>query len=96
MIQEEKIILREFFKFLKENNAFITYRINLSNNISRRNKNGFFNGIHTKIFTKRERYETLKFELINYAFTWSDTPQRHKYWSKLDNLWRRKLRNEIF
>ena len=32
-------------------------------------------------------------ELINMAFTWSDTKENHEYWQKLDHKWRKRIRN---
>ena len=86
-------ILKEFFKFLKENNAYVQYRTNICygfGNHSRMNIN-FFYGIQEKLipFETRKNIitEITARNLINYAFTWAETEQQHKYWRELHIKW---------
>lgn len=89
-------ILKEFFKFLKENNAYIQYRANICHDgfgdHFRKNNINFFYGIQEKVislFETRKNIieETTARNLINYAFTWAETEQQHKYWRELHIKW---------
>lgn len=87
-------MVAEFLLFLKENNALNGYR-----NAVRRQKRSFFKTIENNInpFTiepirvlfRQEQY----CELINMAFQWASTPEEHRYWEKLDNKWRKRIRD---
>jgi len=86
-------ILKEFFKFLKENNAYIQYRINICYEFgSHHRKNiNFFYGIQTYIIPLETRKniisEIVAKNLINYAFAWSETEQQYEYWRELHTKW---------
>ena len=85
--------LKDFFKFLKENNAYLQYRENIVLQ-SRRTYNDiilFFYGVQFKILKNRNKEEitedTAK-NLINFAFHWDSTKQRHLYWEELHEKWK--------
>ncbi len=87
-------MVAEFLSFLKENNALQGYREALIEQKCR-----YFKTIenHINPFTIEPirvllipgRYE----ELINMAFTWANTKENHEYWEKLDNKWRRRIKD---
>ena len=93
-------ILKEFFKFLKENNAYIQYRTNICYGFgihpSKKNIN-FFYGMQEQIipFETRKNIitEMVARNLINYAFTWSETKEEHKYWCELHKKWQNYMDN---
>lgn len=91
-------LLKEFFKFLKENNAYVQYRTNICygfgnqfGNHRRKNNINFFYGMQEQIipFETRKNIitEMVARNLINYAFAWSETKEQHKYWSELHTKW---------
>lgn len=93
-------ILKEFFKFLKENNAYIQYRTNICygfGNHSSKNINFFFYGMQEIVipFETRKNIitETAVRNLINYAFAWSETKERYKYWCELHKKWQNYMDN---
>lgn len=74
--QRKKLnILREQFeKFLIEYNTMEAFR----NNLPDGGLNEYFNN---------SKHITQPLRLINSAFTWSETPQGHKYWANIENEW---------
>ena len=96
-------ILRDFTKFLKERNLYIKYKSNLANSViktrcpfSSRNTqlklwyDAFQYGIQVKILSISTvpYLDYIKcYSLIDYAFAWSDTPQRHNFWREINNEW---------
>lgn len=94
-------LFKEFFKFLKENNAYVQYRTNICHdgfgNHSRKSNINFFYGIQEKIkpFEIRKNIitETVARNLIIYAFAWSETKEQHKYWSELHRKWQNYMDN---
>ena len=88
-------LFKEFFKFLKENNAYVQYRTNICHdglgNHSRKNNINFFYGMQEKIipFETRKNIitEMVARNLINYAFAWSETKEQYKYWFELHRKW---------
>lgn len=88
----KKEILRDFTKFLKENNIYQQYRTNLLRSLINTEclkpndwKVGFLYGIQMK---NKKLYFERCYELINYAFIWEATPQGHTFWSKYCTKWR--------
>jgi hypothetical protein len=94
-------LFKEFFKFLKENNAYVQYRANICHdglgNHLRKNNINFFYGMQKKIipFETRKNIitEAVARNLINYAFTWSETKERYKYWCELHKKWQNYMDN---
>lgn len=62
---------------------------------------GFTYGLQTKVLkehnTNKVRPLTISLaqELINYAFCWDDTPQRHEFWYKLSEEWRKYVKQHF-
>jgi len=90
-------MVAEFLLFLKDNNALRGYQRAVRNQ-----RRTYFKTIENNInpFT----IEPIKVlfnpkeycQLINRAFTWSLTPEDHEYWEKLDNKWRRIIKDIEF
>ena len=101
--KNDKRILKAFFKFLKDNNALNEYKINTINNVLRRNKieaydeggymeyTSLINAFMPLKFLETSQYSNnpyiFYYNLINYAFAWSETPQKHRFWKTLNNEW---------
>ena len=97
-----KQILKEFFKFLKEKKVYTRYKKNIADCVVRERYryetmeekrkhwyDAYQNGIYVKILCygrHRLNYERCR-ELINYAFCWSDTLERHNFWASLSSEW---------
>lgn len=75
-------IIQQFLTFLYNNNALKPYKDNMlkSSNHKLRILNPFY-GMHN--------YNGI----ISSAFVWSETPQGHTFWDKLDNEWHHILIN---
>ena len=84
-----KIIIAEFAKFLKENHVFIQYRMNIGRNVVQKKPLGCCNAFKEKIILHYNINKSLSLNLINYAFTWSETSQGHFFWSRLNNKWKK-------
>ena len=67
-----------FIQFLKENNIYEQYMYNFNKREESRNKAYPKNQFFSKV--RREQY-------INYAFTWSITPEGWSYWNKFHEKW---------
>ena len=67
-----------------------------------RNYIGFTYGMQVKILwnysygKKRTFNIPLATEFINYAFCWDDTPQRHGFWYKLSEEWRKYVQENLY
>lgn len=97
-----KQILKEFFKFLKEKNVYTKYKKNIADCVVREKYryetkeekrrlwyDAYQNGVYVRVLGNgiyKMSYERCH-ELINYAFCWSDTPERHDFWSTLNSEW---------
>lgn len=97
-----KQILKEFFKFLKEKEVYTKYKKNIADCVVRQDYgyctreekrkhwyDAYQNGIYVKILSygrHRLNYERCR-ELINYAFCWSDTQEKHNFWASLNSEW---------
>ena len=97
-----KRILRDFFKFLKEKGAYAKYKKNIADCVIREwyryetkeEKrihwyDAYQNGVYVRVLGNgihKMSYERCH-ELVNYAFTWSETPEKHNFWSKLNKEW---------
>lgn len=63
---------------------------------------GFTYGLLIKILqnncTNRKRLFDIALteEFINYAFCWDDTPQRHGFWYKLSEEWRKYVHKNLY
>ena len=97
-----KEILKDFFIFLKKKHAYVQFRRNIADAVIREEHSykskeerkkiwydAFHYGIHIRIlhngFVKLTYPICL--ELINYAFFWDGTPERHKFWYTLNTEW---------
>lgn len=74
-------IKKEFVRFLKENNAYMKYRINLKNYCM--NNSDFF---HLP--------KTSGNKLLGYAFFWDETKEGYTFWKELNNKWQRKCKHK--
>ena len=67
-----------------------------------RNYIGFTYGLQIKVLwnnggsIKRTFNMSLVEELINYAFCWDETPQRHGFWYKLSEEWRKYVHKNLY
>ena len=80
-----KQLRKEFIKFLKENNAFIPFVVQLSiqGNTSLTE--------HLSLFSPSNILHGDSYGIIKCAFKWSITPQSSKFWKNLDIKWKRKI-----
>lgn len=90
-------IIKDFVNFLKINNAYTQYRANIANSFyPTQFVNFFYNGFVTKVL-KDHKYNYRVFNLalvdnfINFAFTWSCTPQGDYFWRKLSEKWQTQV-----
>ena len=97
-----KQILKEFFKFLKEKKVYTKYRKNIADYVVRERYkyetkeekrkhwyDAYRNGVYVRVLHNgvyEMDYDRCR-GLIDYAFTWSDTSEKHKFWSALDSEW---------
>jgi hypothetical protein len=79
---EELDLMDRFIKFLKDNDAYYDYIKNV--NIQRRQK--IENGEDLKAFLLGIPWSHHNM-YIDYPITWSDTPEGHGYWSRLNTAW---------
>lgn len=108
--EKQREIIREFVKFLKNEGVYCRYRENIMDNINnwsyvngfkqKNNYIGFTYGIQIKLLHDSRGFErkftmSLAEELINFAFTWDDTPQRHNFWAKLSEKWVGHIREKF-
>lgn len=100
--KNDKTILKAFFNFLKDNNALKEYKINTINDVLRRAKIEAYEDDYIEHTSLINAFMPLKllearqyinnpyiffYNLINYAFAWSETPQKHRFWKMLNNEW---------
>lgn len=89
----KEIIIKEFISFLKENNVYQRYKMNISCSLfGGYNIMGYIFGFKRKVLDAfgRQPYNPFAVEnYINYAFTWSETKEGQKFWSNLDQKWRK-------
>lgn len=94
----KEIIIKEFITFLKENNAYQKYKMNISCSLfGGYNIMGYVLGFKSKVLGvfKEQPYRPFAVgNYINYAFTWSETKEGHKFWSNLDQKWRKVVVNK--
>lgn len=101
-------IMRQFMKFLKDRKVYVIYRENLMHTTPgygfiRKSQNymGFMYGIQYRVLKgyggvdRRFTYDLAK-ELINYAFCWEDTPQKHNFWKRLSDAWKKHMYREFY
>lgn len=95
-------VLRDFAKFLKQKKVYNQYRRNLADCVIREKYrycdkkektklwcDAFQYGIYIKVLHNgchKLNYEKCR-ELVNYAFTWSETPENHTFWNRINNEW---------
>ena len=101
-------IMRQFMKFLKDRKVYVIYRENLMHTAPGRgfirnpkNYMGFMYGIQYRVlkdYKGVDRWFTydLAKELINYAFCWEDTPQKHNFWKRLSDAWKKHVYREFY
>ena len=76
---------RFFIDFLKYNNVFLQYRKNFIIEQQKHAKNDTIKGLLSNFYL----------EMINYGFTWTETPQGHSFWSNLNQQWKNYIREKI-
>ena len=81
----DKIVLTAFVKFLKNNDALMSYRANCAK-YNHEYHNMFF-PLHKTDCTGLKGAYTF----ICAAFSWGDTKQGHMFWSKLNRKWNELL-----
>ena len=80
MTQEIEIVKELFIEFLLDNNCYSQFVTNL---LELRN-------------ISLEEYLNWNYcsgELINWAFTWNRTKEKHQFWMNLNYKWRKLLKN---
>lgn len=90
-----KEILKDFITFLKKHNAYIQYRSNIALALGFYTHDfiyHFYNGIVTKVLKDingKDRLFNIQLaeSLLNYAFTWSYTPEEDWFWRSLNREW---------
>ena len=105
-MENKQITYREFKKIivncLKENHAYDRFKNNLieQHQSEFNNLYPFFDILSLSSFKKildgskyKDSYNYHINEVINYAFTWSDTKEGHEFWCQLDEKWRKKMTN---
>ena len=97
----KEIIIKEFITFLKENNVYQRYKMNISCSLfGGYNIMGYIFGFKSKVLGVYKRqphnpYNPFAVEnYINNAFTWNETKEGHKFWSNLDQKWRKVVVNK--
>lgn len=108
--ENQREIIREFVKFLKDEGVYCRYKENIMDSINnwsdvygfkqKNNYIGFTYGIQIKLLYDSRGSEqgltmSLAEEFINYAFTWTDTPQGHYFWEGLSEKWKRYIRKKF-
>ena len=77
----EELRAHHLYKFLYKNGVLDKFIINVSNNRYSSSKRayalGFLEGKNSLLTLMKECIN------INYSFTWSETPEGHKFWSDL-------------
>lgn len=71
-----------FVDFLLENNCYSQAQTN------------FMEQLHITIEEYVESFDNEYIELLNYSFSWIDSPEGYGYWNNIDDLWREKLEEE--
>ena len=67
-----------------------------------RDYTGFTYGLLIKILQSNGTNERRLFnvplsaEFINYAFCWDETPQRHKFWERISDEWRKYVHQNLY
>ena len=102
-------IMRQFMKFLKDRKVYVIYRENLMHTTlghhgfirKPQNYMGFMYGIQYSVlkdYKGVDRWFTydLARELINYAFSWVDTPQGHYFLKRLSTDWKKYMYAEFY
>lgn len=83
MTNKYKTTLKEFITFLKQNNAFLSYRTNLYLN---KNVQDFFTIPIEKFMISG---------LLTRAFIWEDTKEGVKFWRNLNMQWINLIRRGL-
>ena len=85
---------REFIAFLKKNNALIPFVCNLANGIDV--LDGYEERIQkrslTQFFNEMKKKTRMRSSWVNYAFTWSKTPEEFMYWDGINAKWHEQCR----
>ena len=84
----ENTVMKAFIKFLKENDAYMKYRINLEEYTHGRSKHHY--DIRGNFYTFPDYPPEY---LIYNAFYWVGTNEGWEYWSDLDYKWNKHLKN---
>ena len=81
----EKDIEKIFYRFLKEENVFISY----------------FKNLYRKYKMESNKQLSIllrayQIDLIDYAFSWATTPQGYKFWQTINEKWKGVYSRAIF
>jgi len=76
----------KFIAFLKEKGVYDQFVTNLDMGLT---LDEYFHD--TEETVKEEDDEDLYKELISGAFTWSNSPEDHDFWSKISRQWKKSL-----
>ena len=75
---------RIFFNWLKKHNALEAYK---------RNRFVFMREYKRHGWTHPYKYAHIEvFDALGLAFSWSNTPEGHRYWNYLDEIWESEFR----
>ena len=75
MTEQDNILRKRFFAFLKENNAYDKWVYNLKHEALNSDS------------TCQWLFEDNSNEAINCAFFWGDTKEGYEFWSELNHKW---------
>lgn len=90
-------IRKKFYRFLKENGVYRAF-INEFNTPGQRNLRCYWLKDYQptlQLFSLNEYCNNIreKKEIVNYAFSWSDTKQGHDFWSYISEDWKKYCRD---
>mgnify|MGYP000690542152 CR=1 FL=1 len=97
-----ELLIRLFFRWLKDNNVYNEYIANLKLLKRISNKEELFNyHISKRLFKYTPKMSDVNFckrkdviniyrieDMINFSFHWDGTKEGHHFWSHLDKKWR--------
>ena len=93
-------IKRKFFRFLKENGVFISFKNNFISNTQLRiewcknsYKDSAFSVKEVASFNDYANNLKEKDKLISWAFKWKDTKEGHSFWETLSCRWANSLKS---
>ena len=88
MTEEDKLLRRRFFAFLKEHDAYDKWVYNFM-------KQHPMNDIEWWDYSYQSIYKRNCFFAISRSFCWSDTKEGYEFWSKLEYKWNKLISSLI-